>query len=88
MNAAQRVLRARDVYAADIAHHLGISPGAVSKHLNGNTADPTPVLMAIIDLAGPTAAREVSDQLERVQLMRFAAVRRAIDAAARMTKEA
>lgn len=72
---AMLVLMEHGVTLDDIATRLGVTRSAVSLHLVGRSADPTPVIDVIADLAGEEVARKVA---ARIVATRAARARRAM----------
>lgn len=60
---AMLVLMEHGVSLADIAERLGVTRSAVSLHLVGRSADPTPVVDVIAELAGEEVARQVAARI-------------------------
>lgn len=60
---AMLVLMEHGISLDDIATRLGVTRSAVSLHLVGRSADPTPVVDVVADLAGEEVARKVAARI-------------------------
>lgn len=76
---AMLVLMEHGVSLDDIATRLGVTRSAVSLHLVGRSADPTPVVDLVAELAGEDVARQVA---ARIVTARTARARRAMEVGA------
>ena len=68
---AMLVLMEHGITLDDIATRLGVTRSAVSLHLVGRSADPTPVVDVVADIAGEDVARQVAARILRAKVARM-----------------